>query len=405
MISNDATTDEKSQPQAKGKVLTLSNLGVASNHSQIHKQRPSKLIWSFVLCVLVPFLVVTAYYAIISTDRFSARAGFSIRGIDTNSGIDGIGALTGLASGGSTTSDSYIVLSYLSSRALVEAVDAELDLRGTFSSAGVDPLSRLGRDATIEEFLVYWERRIHTQFDPASGIIEFEVQSFSPEHARDIADTVLTLTHTLVNDLSANARKDALRFAREEVGLQEHRLREALGALRDFRASEQSVDPSASAALEIQLIASLESRLIDLSARIASLRETLDEDAPSLNALRRDAAALESQIVDRRQAIGSAVMDARGKSAVTQQLALYEALEVERSLAQQAYASSLVSLEQARRDADRQQRYLAVHLRPQSAQSAEYPRVLQNLVVLAFALVTSWGIGALITYSVRDHLT
>ncbi len=404
-MSNEASTDEKSQPQAKGKILTLSSLGFASNHSQIQKHRPNKLLWSFVLCVLVPFVVVTAYYAIISTDRFSARAGFSIRGIDTSSGIDGIGALTGLASSGSTTSDSYIVLSYLSSRALVEAVDAELDLRGTYSFTAVDPLSRLSKDATAEEFLIYWKRRIHTQFDPSSGIIEFEVQSFTPVHARDIANAVLRLTQDLVNDLSANARKDALRFAREEVGLQEHRLREALGALRDFRASEQSVDPSASAALEIQLIASLESRLIDLRARIAALRETLDEDAPSLNALRRDAAALEAQIVDRRQAIGNAVLDGGGKRAVTQQLALYEALEVERSLAQQAYASALVSLEQARRDADRQQRYLAVHLRPQSAQSAEYPRVLRNLMVLAFALVTIWGIGALITYSVRDHLT
>jgi capsular polysaccharide transport system permease protein len=189
------------------------------------------------------------------------------------------------------------------------------------------------------------------------------------------------------------------------VELQEVRLRGALGAIRDFRASEQSVDPSASAALEIQLIASLEARLIDLNARIAALRQTLDEDAPSLNALRRNAEALEAQIVERRRAIGNNVLDDAGISAVTQQLALYEELEVERSLAQQAYASALVSLEQARRDADRQQRYLSIHLRPHAAQSAEYPRSLRNLLVLGFALVVAWGIGALITYSVRDHLT
>jgi len=208
-----------------------------------------------------------------------------------------------------------------------------------------------------------------------------------------------------VNDLSANARSDALRFAREEVELQERRLRKALGAIRDFRASEQSVDPSASAALETQLIASLESRLIDVNARIAALRQTLDADAPSVNALRRNSEALEAQIVERRRAIGNNVLDDAGLSAVTQQLALYEELEVERSLAQQAYASALVSLEQARRDADRQQRYLAIHLRPQVAQSAEYPRSLRNLLVMGFAFIAAWGIGALITYSVRDHLS
>lgn len=398
-------TEENTQSPASGKVLTLSNTATPHNRSQTQKPRLSKLLWSFVLCVLLPIMAATAYYMTIATDRYAARAGFSIRGVDTSAGIDGIGAITGLASSGSTTSDSYIVLSYLASRELVEAVDAELDLRGAYAATDVDPLSRLEPDANAEEFVNYWQRRIRTQFDPTSGIIEFEVQSFSPEHAREIADAVLRLTQALVNDLSANARSDALRFAREEVELQEVRIRDALSAIRDFRASEQSVDPSASAALEIQLIASLESRLIDLNARISALRQTLDEDAPSMNALRRNAEALEAQITERRQAIGNNLFDDVGMSAVTQQLALYEELEVERSLVQQAYASALISLEQARRDADRQQRYLAIHLRPQAAQSAEYPRSLRNLLVLSFALVAAWGIGALITYSVRDHLT
>lgn len=392
------------RPEPKGKVLTLSNTA-ADPSDRLQKRRPSRLLVSFLLCVVLPLIAATLYYATLATDRYAARAGFSIRGIDTNAGIDGIGALTGLASTGSTTSDSYVVLSYLASRELLEAVDQQLDLRAVYSSPSVDPLSRLASDATVEEFLNYWNRRIHTQFDSTSGIIEIEVQSFNEEHAREIADAVLTLTQALINDLSANARSDVLRFAREEVDLQEIRLRNALGAIRDFRASEQSVDPSASAALEIQLIASLESRLIDLNARIAALRQTLDEDAPSVNALRRNAEALEAQIVERRRAIGNNVLDDAGISAVTEQLALYEELEVERSLAQQAYASALVSLEQARRDADRQQRYLAIHLRPQAAQSAEYPRSLRNLLVLSFALFAAWGIGALITYSVRDHLT
>lgn len=398
-------TEQDRQFVTRGKLLTLSTTAILSAVGVVQKLPRNKLLWSFVLCVLLPIGLAVTYYAAFATDRYAARAGFSIRGIDTSAGIDGIGALTGLAASGSTTSDSYIVLSYLASRALVEAVDSNLDLRGVYASSEVDILSRLAKGANIEDFLTYWGRRIGTQFDPTSGIIEFEVQSFSPQHAREIADEVLQLTQTLVNDLSANARNDALRFARKEVELQEMRLRDALGAIRDFRVSEQSVNPSASAALEIQLIASLESRLIDVNARIAALRQTLDADAPSVNALRRNAEALEAQIVERRQAIGTNVIDGLGVSTVTQQLALYEELEVERSLSQQAYASALVSLEQARRDADRQQRYLAIHLRPQIAQSAVYPRSLRNILILSFALFAIWGIGSLVTYSVRDHLT
>ena len=400
---SSARNDEQAEPLAR--VLTLGNTATVGPDDQPQYRRPSWLLVSFLLCVVLPLIAATIYFATLATDRYAARAGFSIRGIDTNAGIDGIGALTGLASTGSTTSDSYIVLSYLASRELLEAVDQQLDLRPIYASPDVDPLSRLASEATVEDFLTYWNRRIQTQFDPTSGIIEFEVQSFSPEHAQEIAAAVLRLTQTLVNELSANARSDALRFAREEVELQEDRLRQALSAIRDFRASEQSVDPSASAALEIELIANLEARLIDVNARIAALRQTLDENAPSLTPLRRIAEALAAQIVERREAIGSEVIGESGVSAISQQLALYEELEVERSLAQQAYASALASLEQARRDTDRQQRYLAIHLRPQAPESAQYPRSLRNLLILGFALVTAWGIGALMTYSVRDHLT
>lgn len=392
--------------EPKGKVLRLDTPSIensARNSSQ--KWRRRIVLLSFVFCVLLPVSVVSAYYIFFATDRYAARIGFSVRGIDTGAGIDGLGALTGLASSGSTTSDSYIVLDYLQERSLIEAIDKELEIKTAFSDTNVDAVSRLAPDATAEKLVSHWRRMTKTQFDPTSGIIEFEIQSYSPEHARQIADAVLEFTQTLVNDLSASARQDALWFARQEVDLQEARLRDALLEIRDFRASEQSVDPAASAALDIELLANLEARLIDLNTRIAAQRQSLDETAPSLVALVRSAQALSAQISERRAAIGNDFAQTTPTTSVTERLARYESLEVERTLAEQAYASALASLEQARRDADRQQRYLAVHLRPQTAQEATYPMGIRNIMLVAFALTALWGIATLITYSVRDHLT
>ena len=400
------TASIQSNLEGKGQVVSLNKPPEDVGRHLQPRVRRRRMLWlSLLLCVALPLALVAVYYAVFASDRYATRVGFSIRGIDSTAGIDGIGALTGLASIGSTNSDSYIVLDYLKGRELLELVDSKFDLRGIYSGHNVDWISKLSDDATIEDFVDYWNRRIHTQFDPTSGIIEFEAQSFSPEHARDIAETVLTLTQNLVNELSISARQDALRFALQEVELQEVRLRGALSAIRDFRSSEQSVNPAASAALEIELLASLASRLIDINARISAQRETLDENAPPLVALRRNAEALAAQIAARREAIGGDQLKQSGASAVTEQLARYETLEVERTLAEQAYASALSSLEQARRNADRQQRYLAIHLRPLMAEAAEYPKGVRNTLLAAFALVAAWGIGTLITYSVRDHLT
>ena len=310
-----------------------------------------------------------------------------------------------MASAGSTTADSYIVLKYLESRSLLEQLDRTLNLRAIYGDPAIDFLSRLNADVAIEDFVDYWLGRIDTQFDPSSGIIEFTVQSFSAAHALQIAEQTIQLTQALVNDLSAKARQDSLKFAQAEVQLQEQRLRNALEAIREFRTTEQSVDPAATAALDIQLLADLEARLIDINARIAVQRQTLDESAPSLVSLRRQAEALANQIAKRRAEISGKLSEDIDTSAITAQLTQFETLDVERRFAEQSYASALNSLEQARRDADRQQRYLAVHLHPQAAEISQYPKRLRNCLLAAFVLFTGWGIGALITYSVRDHLT
>ena len=180
---------------------------------------------------------------------------------------------------------------------------------------------------------------------------------------------------------------------------------ESLEAIREFRTVEQSVDPTASAALDIELLAKLESRLIDINARITVQRETLDEDAPSLVALRRQAEALREQLANRRAELSGKSSDDANVSSVTTQLSAFDSLEVERRFAEQSYASALDSLGQARRDADRQQRYLAVHLYPQAAETSEYPKRARNILLATFALFTTWAIAVLVTYSIRDHLT
>ena len=369
------------------------------------QRRRRILLWSFILCVLLPLILVIYYYVMIATDRYGSTAGFSVRGIENSTGIDGLATLTGLASTGSTTADSYIVLKYLESRSLLEKLDRELSLREVYSDADIDFLSRMDADIAIEDFVDYWLSRVNTEFDPSSGIIEFTVQSFSTEHALTIAERMIQLTQNLVNKLSENARQDSLKFAQEEVNLQEQRLRNALDAIRNFRTIEQSVDPTATAALDIQLLADLEARLIDINAKIAVQRKTLDEEAPSLVLLRRQAEALDTQIAKRRAEISGKLREDIDTSAITAQLTQFETLDVERRFAEQSYASALNSLEQARRDADRQQRYLAIHLHPQAAEISEYPKRLRNSLLAVFILFAGWGIGVLIIYSVRDHLT
>jgi capsular polysaccharide transport system permease protein len=354
--------------------------------------------------VLLPAAAGTYYYGWTASDRFAASAGFAVRSIDQGSGIDGIGALTGMASSGSTTSDSYIVLRYLESRDLLEQLQQEMNLRAVFSDSTLDPISRLDAAVPIEDFVDYWGGMITTSFETSSSIVSFEVETFSPESAKELADRVLGHVQALINDLSERARADSLRFAIKEVTVAEKRLRNALAAVRVFRERERSINPAATAQLDIELLSALDAKLINIHARMAAISSQVDDNAPSMVLLGRQAEALEEQIAKRTAEV--ATSDAPGASVgMSNLLAAYETLEVEKRFAESAYASALTSLEQARIEAGRQQRYLAIYSFPAKPEGSIYPERVQNSALIAALALMSWGIGTLVVYSIRDHMS
>ena len=363
------------------------------------------LFLSFLLFVALPAAVGTYYYVVVATDRYAASAGFSVRGLDSGGALDGIGSLTGLVSSGSTSSDSHIILKYLSSRDILERLQKDFDVRSSFSHTDIDPISRLAPDASIEKLVDYWDSMISSSFDSTSGLIDFEVQAYSAGDAHRIAELVLQYTQDLINAMSENARADSVRFAESEVKLSEQRLLEALSNISAFRTREGSIDPAASAQLDIARISSLESRLVDIRTRIQAISNSVDADAPSMVMLRTQEKALQEQISQQTIRIGSSSEGRLKTSATSQQLEVYQTLEVEKSFAEQAYASAMASLEKARIDADRQQRYLAIYSAPALPQDAIYPRRAVNISLLLFVLFSIWGICVLIVYSVLDHLS
>ena len=56
------------RPEPKGKVLTLSNTA-ADPSDRLQKRRPTRLLVSCLLCVVLPLIAATLYYATLAPDR------------------------------------------------------------------------------------------------------------------------------------------------------------------------------------------------------------------------------------------------------------------------------------------------------------------------------------------------
>ncbi len=361
------------------------------------------LILSFLCLFLIPVGLGGAYFGVLASDRYAAGASFVIRGLEGGGTPDFVTSFTGLSPSGSTTSDSYVVRNFLESADLLRQLDAELDLRGHYSQEHIDPIARFRPDSTFEELVEYWQWRINTTYDSTTGIVTFEVQAFDAEMAERLAQLALAAADRLVNELSEKARRDSVQFAAKEVERAEERVRNIRLQLVNFRAERGAVDPMVNAQLDAELMASLETKLVDIQARINALAGSVDADSPMLIQLNRQARALEDQIQQRRALIGQqGGQDSPENTA--EALAAYEGLLIEQNFAQQSYASAMVSLETARMDADRQQRYLGVFARPFVPNEPAYPVRVRDFFLVMIAAFALWAISTLIAYTIRDHM-
>ncbi|WNZ53944.1 hypothetical protein QT397_00815 (plasmid) [Microbulbifer sp. MKSA007] len=303
-------------------------------------------------------------------------------------------------------------MDYLEGREVVERLSLDLNIIDHFANNNIDFIYRLDTQLPVEELVSYWQSMISTSFDNTSSIIEVEVQAFTPEMTEKIATQVLAYGSELVNTLSQNARRDAVKFAEEEVRRAELRLKIIRMRMKEFRSAESSIDPTKNAEVQIELIAGLEKQLLDTRSRLATLVGTIDESSPTIRQLRKQEDVLIKQILRKRDEISGKepvhLEQTEGNtdrlSSLSSLLANYEELVVEQEFAQQAYTAALAGLERSRAEADRQQRYLAVFNPPSKPEEAIYPRRLINTLILFLGLLAVWALCTVITYSIRDHL-
>jgi capsular polysaccharide transport system permease protein len=363
------------------------------------QQRHRLLVISFVVVVLLPILASALYLWGKAVDQYASTVGFSVRREEVGSAMDLLGGLTGLSK--SSSSDTDILYEFLRSQKLVADMDAKLNLRKIWSKPKGDPIFALNPDGAIEDLVDYWAKMVRTSYDGTTGLIEVRVLAFTPEDATLIAQALFDESSQMINDLSAIAREDTIRYSREELAAAQDRLKDAREAVTAFRVKNQVVDPTADIQNQAGMVASLESQLAAAQIEIDLLSDSPDSD-PRLVQAKRRVAVIETHIAEERNKVGTS--SGQGGSAdYAAMVADYERLAVDREFAQRAYIAALAAYDAAQAEVQRKSRYLAAHILPTRAEMSRYPERLSILGVLSLFLLLAWSIGALIAYSLRDR--
>jgi capsular polysaccharide transport system permease protein len=357
---------------------------------------------SFAALVAAPVMASAIYLWGFAADQFHSEVAFSVRSEDRGSAMSAglLGAITQI--GGGSASDAEILEDYIRSPSMVEAVDRRLNLRRLYAGSPQDPVFGLGPGASREALSDHWQRMVHVAFDRQAGILTVRAEAFGAQDARAVAAAVLAESSRLVNDLSEQARRDAVRFSETDLAEAEARLRKLRAALAVLRRDTRVLDPQADMAGQMGVVGALQSEL----AQALIDRDMLltYADPADRRVVQADAriAATRAQIAAERGSLGMDAAGAATEATASEVMGQYEELLTDIEFASAAYMQALTNLSVARAEARRQTRYLPVHIQPTLAETALYPRRLMLIAMVAGGLMLGWASLMVLFYNLRD---
>ncbi|ORE94323.1 hypothetical protein [Acuticoccus yangtzensis] len=360
---------------------------------------------SFFLCVLLPVVVVALFYAFMASPQYATTSMFAVRGsADSSGAMDGAGLFA--AAGGSVggeIADSFIVQEYIMSRAMVEDLVAEANFLEVYSRPGADPYYRLDPSLPIEGLVEYWNMMASVEYTLENGIMTLVVRAFRPSDAEAITRKVIEKSEALVNEISMRAREDSVRAAQREVDLAETRYADARKAVASYRGVTQEISPEKTAEARQSVVGSLEAEVAQLESQLTALRATMSDNSPRVTYVRNQLAALRNQIDAERRRVSVADDGSAEEAVLTERLSRYEELVAEREFALNQYQSSYETLEAARVEALKQQRYLTVFVRGEAPEKATFPEALRWIAIVGVTCFFVWGLCILVAAAIRDR--
>ncbi|WP_010139406.1 capsule polysaccharide export protein [Oceanicola sp. S124] len=360
---------------------------------------------SFLVCVVLPLVLSVWYLWVRAADQYASTLAFTVRSEESTPTLELLGGLSEIS--GASSSDTDILYSYLHSQDIVAAIAGDLDLRAIWSRPGIglrrgDPVFALDPEATIEDLVDHWQRKVKVFYDGGTGLIELRVLAFDPSEATAVAEQIYEKSSRMINALSDAAREDAISYARDEVALTLERLKEARQAMTTFRNRHQIVDPGAELEARIRLLGELQGQLVEAQVDLDMLLARPARNDVQLMNARQKIEMIERRISAERVRMGAEGGGAEGR-AFSQLMGEFEVLAVEREFAEATHRAALAHFDAAQAEARRQSRYLAAHVRPTLAETARYPERGLLLLYVGLFLGLGWSIAVLSAYAVRDR--
>ena len=313
--------------------------------------------------LLIPVALSGIYFYAIARDRYVTRSDFVIRKAeesDTNMAGAGLASLLGRGNQLSLE-DARFLKTYLQSPQVLADLDRTYDLDQAYAQKGLDRLAGMKPDLSKEKRLNYFKKQVSVNLDEISGAIVLRTIGLDPKASLNLNRFMLAKSEQFVNRLNQDISQKQLSFAESELGRARGNLNQAKNRLLAYQDSNTVIDPKGEAELAGQTISKLQEKLVELRVELATLKRQFKDPAePEVAVVADQVRELEQQIEKERRSLVSS----KGRN-LNRKAADVLKLESDVSFATDSYKLALTSVEKARIESKRQQKFMALLSAPQ----------------------------------------
>ncbi|MBB3981615.1 capsular polysaccharide transport system permease protein [Sphingobium fontiphilum] len=355
----------------------------------------------FLMVVMLPTLIVGAYFAFFAADQYESEAHLLVRsGSGDRGGSGGIESM--LRSVGGSGLEGAVqaipLADYMRSHDVVASLRKNNNLVERYRRPEADMIARLnGEDPASETLLKYYRSRTDVELNTDTGILTVRVRTFRPKDSFELMNALLDLGEERVNALNERAYEVAIRQAKRQLGDAEAGLRKAQSALTAFRKGQSDIDPEGSGEAQLRLVTELRKDQALAEAEMQAIASQIGTNNPQYQALRSRASAISEQLNSQQS------MLVGNSKSIASRLGDYQELQLRQEFESKRYSSAAASLEGAREQALRQQLFVVRLVQPSYPVKATYPKGLRGTVAVFLVLMLSYGIAWLLIAGVREH--
>lgn len=319
--------------------------------------------------LVLPIAASAIYFYGVARDRYVTRSDFVIRKAEDAANADGgsLGSLLG-RSNQLSLEDARFLKTYLQSPQVLNDLSRSYDLDGAYARDPRDPFAGIKPGLSPEKRLSFFKKQVSVTLDELSGAIVLRTIGLNPKASFELNRFMLAKSEQFVNRLNQDISLKQLSFAEAELRRSRANLEQAKNRLISYQnANAVVIDPKGEAELASATISKLQERLVEKRVELATLRRQYkDPREPEVLAIADEARELEGQIAQERRSLVSS----KGRN-LNRKAADVVKLESDVSFATDTYKLALNSVEKARVESKRQQKFMALLSAPQTPEDPQ----------------------------------